>query len=155
MKASLHQCSYMIPGRVGIWQQMKNAPRRGDPGQKRVVYGPERAFLIAWEGRAFFREDAISFFRGDTDPGNLTTFQKQSLCFSILLFHFNSSFSLNCVANFKHVSRKGENGYRPVLQLPPVCCPSAFTNYKLHIDQVGNGQTEKLFSSRKHPSCRY
>lgn len=55
----------------------------GEP--KRVVYGPERAFLIARQGRAFFREDAISFFRGDTDPGNLTTVQKQSHCFSILL----------------------------------------------------------------------
>lgn len=53
--------------------------------QKSVVYSPESAFLIAREGRAFFRENAISFFRGDTDPGNLTIFQKQFLCFSILL----------------------------------------------------------------------
>lgn len=62
--------------------------------QKGAVYRPERAFVIAGKGRAFLEEDAVSFFIGDTDPGNFTTFQKQSLCFSILLFHFDFSLFL-------------------------------------------------------------
>lgn len=44
--------------------------------QKRAVRHPERAFLIAREGRDLLKKDAVNFFIGDTNAGNLTVFQK-------------------------------------------------------------------------------
>lgn len=80
----------------------------GEP--KRAVYGPETAFLVAREGGAFLKEDAISFFIGDTDPGNFSTFQKQSLCFSGLLCFISTFlfFSKWCSQLQTYLRERGE-----------------------------------------------
>lgn len=61
--------------------------------QKKAVYSLERAFLIARRGDKTPLQDVVGFFIGDTDPGNFSIFEKQSLCFSILLsFNFSNFF---------------------------------------------------------------
>lgn len=97
-------------------------------------------FSFAREERAFLREEAISFFIGDTDPGNLTTFQKQSLVFYVTVFHFNFSFSQLCT-NCKQVSKRGRRRCVPdvILYAGFTSAASSSCFYKLHISQLENG----------------
>lgn len=63
--------------------------------QKRAVRHHE-AFLISREERALLKKDAVNFFIGDTNPGNLAVFQKQPVLFSSLL-HFVLTFLSLCI----------------------------------------------------------
>lgn len=97
-------------------------------GQKRAVYGPERAFLLQRKKQPF-SEDVISFSTEDTDPGNLTTLQKQSLCFSILL-------CFTCFISTPLLFSKLPNQLQSLKKVENSFCSCAapfadFTNYKL------------------------
>lgn len=75
----------------------------------RVLYGPETAFLITREGRAFLKEDAIKFFIGATDPGNFTTFLSEVIS-QLFLFYYVSFrvFSKLCNQLQPHPRERGE-----------------------------------------------
>ena len=116
-----------------------------------------RTFLFAREERAFLREKAISFFIGDPDPGNLTSFQKQSLWFSMLLCFISIFlfFSKLCNQLQTGPGKRGDEMPHQMLSYTQASTPwlplSCF--YKLHISQLESGWTEKQFASRQHPCC--
>lgn len=52
-------------------------------------------FFLQEKGEHFSGKMPLVFFIGDTDPGILTMFQKQPLCFfHFTVFHFNFSLFL-------------------------------------------------------------
>lgn len=69
----------------------------------------KQLFLLQEREEPFSR-DAISFFIGDTDPGNFSTFQKQSLCFSVLLCFISTFlfFSKLCSQLQTYLRERGE-----------------------------------------------
>lgn len=89
---------------------------------KELFYCKERSSLS--------QEDVISFSMEDTDPGNLTTLQKQSLCFSILpcfTCFISTPLLFSKLPNQLQNLKEGKNS------LCSYAAPFAdFTNYKLH-----------------------
>lgn len=121
----------MSPSRESLLRWVRLGHRKDDPsGTEEGCLWSWKSFFIAKKEAAFLREDVISFSMEDTDPGNLTTLQKQSRCFSILLCFtcfISTPLLFSKLPNQLQILKEGENSFYPC------AAPFAdFTNYKLH-----------------------
>lgn len=89
-----------------------------------------RELFYCKERSSLSQEDVISFSMEDTDPGNLSTLQKQSLCFSILpcfTCFISTPLLFSKLPNQLQSLKEGEKSFCSC------AAPFAdFTNYKLH-----------------------